>query len=197
MKILSQISAVEVKFKQSLCKEKKVEVVQGCVGDNYAQIIVVTDGLSRIESKQNATALELYKARRKAWRIKGHDNDNKEDDDIDNDGMGLETSLGTVTDKQSLVGKQKCYECGKTGDRSAKCPNTKKKGQTEKAGALTDTSVKRTKSKCSHCGKPGHKEEDCGKKHLHKTPSRWSMEASGTFLDEELLVCHIAQDKMP
>jgi hypothetical protein len=36
MKILSQISAVEVKFKQSLSKEKKVKVVQGCVGDNYA-----------------------------------------------------------------------------------------------------------------------------------------------------------------
>jgi hypothetical protein len=49
MKILSQISAVEVKFKQSLSKEKKVEVVQGCVGDNYAQIIVVTGGLSQIE----------------------------------------------------------------------------------------------------------------------------------------------------
>ena len=46
MKILSEISAVEVRFKQSLSKEKKVEVVQGCTGDNYAQIIVVTDGLS-------------------------------------------------------------------------------------------------------------------------------------------------------
>jgi hypothetical protein len=46
MKILSQISAVEVRVKQALSKEKKVEVVQGCTGDNYAQIIVVTDGLS-------------------------------------------------------------------------------------------------------------------------------------------------------
>ncbi len=46
MKILAQISAVEVKFKQSLSKEKKVEVVQGCTGDYHAQIIVVTDGLS-------------------------------------------------------------------------------------------------------------------------------------------------------
>jgi hypothetical protein len=43
MKILSQISAVEGKFKQFLSNEKKVEVVQGCMGDNYAQIIVVTD----------------------------------------------------------------------------------------------------------------------------------------------------------
>jgi hypothetical protein len=46
MKILSEISVVEVRSKQSLSKEKKVEVVQGCAGDNYAQIIVITDGLS-------------------------------------------------------------------------------------------------------------------------------------------------------
>jgi hypothetical protein len=46
MKILSEISAVEVRFKHSLIKEKKVEVVQGCVGDNYAQIIVIADRLS-------------------------------------------------------------------------------------------------------------------------------------------------------
>ncbi len=42
-----------------------------------------------------------------------------------------------------------------------------------------------------------HKEENCWKKHLHKAPPRHSTEASGLFLDEELLVCHIAQDKMP
>ena len=62
---------------------------------------------------------------------------------------------------------------------------------------ITDASVKTTESKCSHCGKPGHKEVDCWKKHLHKAPPRCSTEASGMFLDEELLVCHIAQDKMP
>jgi hypothetical protein len=70
MKIQSQIAAVEVKFKQSLSKEKKVEVVQGCAGDDYAQIIVVKDGVARIELRQNATALELCKAMRKAWHIK-------------------------------------------------------------------------------------------------------------------------------
>jgi hypothetical protein len=43
---MSEISTVEVRFKQSLSKEEKVEVVQGCTGDNYAQILVVTDGLS-------------------------------------------------------------------------------------------------------------------------------------------------------
>ncbi len=58
IKILSQITAVEVNFNQSLSKEKKVEVVQVCVGDNCAQIIVVTNGLARIESKRNASALE-------------------------------------------------------------------------------------------------------------------------------------------
>ncbi len=46
IKILSQISAVEVKLKQSLSKERKIELVQGCAGDDYAQIIVVLDGLS-------------------------------------------------------------------------------------------------------------------------------------------------------
>ncbi len=50
MKIMPQLSAVEVKFKQTLSKEKKVEVVKGCAGDNYAQIIVVTDKVSKIES---------------------------------------------------------------------------------------------------------------------------------------------------
>ncbi len=50
MKILPEISAVEVRFKQSLSKERKRELVQGCTGDNYAHIIVVTDGLSQIES---------------------------------------------------------------------------------------------------------------------------------------------------
>jgi hypothetical protein len=88
-----------VRFKQSLSEEKKVEVVQGCMGDKYSQIIVVIDGISQTESKHNATALELCKAMRKAWHIKGHDNDNKEDNDVDNDSVGLETSLGTVKDK--------------------------------------------------------------------------------------------------
>jgi hypothetical protein len=194
MKIMSQLSAVEVKFKQTPSKEKKVEVVQGCTGDNY---IVVTDKVSRIESERNATALELCEAMKQAWRIKGHNEDDEEVNDVNNDSVGLETSLGTVKDKQSLVGKQRCYECKKTGHRSVKRPNKKKKGQTEKAGAVTDASVKKTKSKCSHCGKPGHKEEDCWKKYPHKAPPRRSTEASGTFLNEELLMCHIAQDEMP
>jgi hypothetical protein len=68
----------------------------------------------------------------------------------------------------------------------------RKKGQSEKASAAADASVKETKSMCSHCGKPGHKEEDCWKKHPHKAPARSSTEASGIFLDKELLVCNIA-----
>ncbi len=67
----------------------------------------------------------------------------------------------------------------------------------EKAGAVTDASIKKTKSKCSHCSRPGHNEEDSWKKYPHKAPPRRSMKASGMFLDEELLMCHIAQDKMP
>ncbi len=43
---MSAISAVEVRFKLSLSEEKKVEVVQGCTGNKYSQIIVITDGIS-------------------------------------------------------------------------------------------------------------------------------------------------------
>jgi hypothetical protein len=111
--------------------------------------------------------------------------------------MGLKTSLGTVKDKQSLVGKQKCFNCRKIGHRSAECPHKKKKRQSEKAGTATDASIEKTKSNCSHCNKSGHKEEDSWKKHPHKAPSRSSTEALGMFLDEELLVCNIAQDEMP
>ena len=64
---------------------------------------------------------------KQAWCIEGHTDDDEEDNDVNDDSMGLDTSLSTVKDKQSLVGKQRCYECGKTGHRSAKCPNKKKK----------------------------------------------------------------------
>jgi hypothetical protein len=64
MKLMSEISAVEVRFKQSLSKEKKVEVAQTCSRNKYSQIIVIMDGISQIESKCNATALELCKAMR-------------------------------------------------------------------------------------------------------------------------------------
>jgi hypothetical protein len=99
VKLMSEISAVEVRFNQSLTEEKKVEVVQGCAGDEYSLIIVVADGISQIESKRNSTVLELCEAMRKAWHIKGHGDDDKEDDYVDNDSVGLETSLDTVKDK--------------------------------------------------------------------------------------------------
>ncbi len=95
--------------------------------EDYAQIIVIVDGLSQIQSRWNVTVLELCKAMRKSWWIKGHDDGNKEDGDIKDDSVGLKTSLGTVKDKQSLVGMQKCYNCGKIGHRSAKCSHKKKK----------------------------------------------------------------------
>jgi hypothetical protein len=98
IKILSDISAVEVRFKQALSKERKIEVVQGRTGDNYAQIIVIVDGIAQIQSRRNATALELCKAMIKLWRIAGYNDDNEEHNDIDNDSMGLETSLGTIKD---------------------------------------------------------------------------------------------------
>ncbi len=94
---------------------------------------------------------------KKGVGIKGRSNDNKEDNDANNDSVGLGTSLGTVKDKQSLVRKQKCFNCGKTEHRSAKCPNKKKKGHLEKARTATDASVKKTEFKCNHFGKLGHK----------------------------------------
>jgi hypothetical protein len=51
---------------------------------------------------------------KQAWRMKGHNEDNEEVNDVDNNSMGLETSLGTVKDKRSLVRKQRCYEYRKT-----------------------------------------------------------------------------------
>jgi hypothetical protein len=134
---------------------------------------------------------------RKGWRIVGHNDDNKEDNHIDNDSMGMETSLGADESKQSSVNKQKCFSCWKKGHRSVTCPNKEKKGQSKKDDAAADASIKRTRSKCCHCGKPGHKENNCWKKHPHKAPTGSSTEASGTFLDEELPVCNIAQDKVP
>jgi hypothetical protein len=102
LKILAQISAVDVKVKQSLRTEKKVEVVQRCTGDNYAQIIAVTEKVAGIESKQNTIALELCKVMKQVWHIKGHDDDDKGDNDINNNSVGLEILLGTVKDKQKL-----------------------------------------------------------------------------------------------
>jgi hypothetical protein len=64
MKKMSQISAVEVRFKQFLSKEKKVEVVQGSAGDDYAHMKVVTDGLSQVESKWNERGHQL----KNIWR---------------------------------------------------------------------------------------------------------------------------------
>jgi hypothetical protein len=36
---------------------------------------------------------------KQAWCIKGHDDDDEEDNDFDDNSVGLETSLGTDKDK--------------------------------------------------------------------------------------------------
>jgi hypothetical protein len=48
MKILSDISAVQVRFKKTLNKERKIKIMQSCAGDNYAQVIVVADRIAQI-----------------------------------------------------------------------------------------------------------------------------------------------------
>jgi hypothetical protein len=46
---------------------RKIEVVQGWAGEDYAQVIVIADGMAQIQSNRthNAMALELCKAMRK------------------------------------------------------------------------------------------------------------------------------------
>ncbi len=50
---------------------------------------------------QSRTSKLCLEAEKKARHIKGHNNDNEEDNGVDNDSMGLETSLGTVKEKQA------------------------------------------------------------------------------------------------
>jgi hypothetical protein len=49
MKILADISAVEVRFKKALSEERKIEVVHGCAGSDYAQVIVIADEIAQIK----------------------------------------------------------------------------------------------------------------------------------------------------
>ncbi len=48
-KILSDVLAVEVRVKKPLNDEKNIEVVQGCVGEDYTQVIVIADGMAQIQ----------------------------------------------------------------------------------------------------------------------------------------------------
>ncbi len=100
---MSDISAVEVRFKKPINDRRKIEVVQGCVGEDYAQFIVVAVGMAQIQpgGTCDATAIELYKDMKTAKQLAGYNYDNNEDDDNNNDSVGLETSLGTVKHKQS------------------------------------------------------------------------------------------------
>jgi hypothetical protein len=103
MKILSDISAVEIRCKKTLNEERMIEMMQSCAGDDYAEVIVVADGIAQLKSVGtcNATALEMYKAMQKMWQIAGH-NDDEEDDNNDNDSKQLETLLGAVKQKQGV-----------------------------------------------------------------------------------------------
>jgi hypothetical protein len=67
MKILSDVSADEVRFEKTLDEERKIEAVQNLAGDNYSQDIVVADNIAQIKlgETHSATALELCKAMKK------------------------------------------------------------------------------------------------------------------------------------
>ncbi len=97
----SDIAVVEERFKKTLDKERKIEVVQSCTGDNYAQVIVVADGIAQIKlgGTRDATASELCKVIKKTWQISGHNNDKEEDNDNDDGNKHLETLLGAVKQK--------------------------------------------------------------------------------------------------
>jgi hypothetical protein len=81
-KILSAIFAIEIRFKKVLNEERKIEFVQSCAGNNYAQVIAIADRISQIklEGTCNMSALELCKAMKKTWQITGHKYDKEEDD---------------------------------------------------------------------------------------------------------------------
>jgi hypothetical protein len=115
MKILSNISVVEVRFKKTLDEQRKIEVVQNCAGGNYAQVIVVADGIVQIPTGGacNATGLEQCKAIRKTWQITGRNNDDEDNNNNDNDSTLLETSPGAVKQKQSTNYQSKCFHCHK------------------------------------------------------------------------------------
>jgi hypothetical protein len=183
MKILCNISVIEIRFMKTLDEERKIEVVQGCAGDNYAQVIVVADRIAQMKSggSCNVTALVLCKAMKKTCQIFGHNDDNKEDDANEDDSKWLETLLGAVKQKQSS-GYQICFNCNKRGHKLLHSPDKIKKGGPEKASAATGTSIKKTRTKCSHRGRTNHSEINCWKKYPHKTPRKSSMEASGVFL---------------
>jgi hypothetical protein len=145
MKILSDLSAVDIRFKKPLDNKRKIEVVQGCAGEDYTQVIVVADGMAQIQSgrTRNAMALELCKAMKKAWQIAGHNEDDNEDDDNDNDNERLETSLGAVKHTQNSIHKKKCFHCGKKGHRLSLCTDKKKKGRSEKASTTTEKALRK------------------------------------------------------
>jgi hypothetical protein len=99
---VSDISAVEVRFKKQINDGRKIEVVvQGCVVEDYAQVIVVAVGMAQIQpgGTRDETALELCKAMKRARLLAGHSDDNNEVDDNNNNSMGLEASLVTVKHK--------------------------------------------------------------------------------------------------
>ncbi len=70
MKILSNISAIEIRFKETLNEERKIKLMQGCAGNNYAQVIVIADRIAQIKSggSFNATALDLCKAMKRGGK---------------------------------------------------------------------------------------------------------------------------------
>ncbi len=143
IKFLSDISAVKIKYKKTLDEERKIEVVQSCTGDSYAQVIVVADGVVWLKSLG-----ELCKAMQKTWQIAGLNDDEKEDRDDDDDSKQLEASLGAVKQKQGSI-KKRCFHCNKKGHKSSSCCFKKKKGRSEKASAAAETRPNKTKSKCS------------------------------------------------
>jgi hypothetical protein len=102
---LSDISVVAVNFKKLIHNGTKIEVVQGWAGEDYAQVIVIADGMAQIQSNRthNVMALELCKAMRKVWQLAGHSNDSDEDDDNNDDSIELESSLGPVKHKRSSI----------------------------------------------------------------------------------------------
>ncbi len=103
VKILNDISAIEIRYKKTLYEERMIEIVLSHTRDDYAQVIDVADSVARINSlgAHDVTTLELCIAMQKLWWIAGHNDIKEEDDDNEDDSKLLETLLGAVKQKQS------------------------------------------------------------------------------------------------
>jgi hypothetical protein len=106
-------------------------------------IILVTGGLSQIESKWNAAALKLCKAMRKVWCIKGNNDDQKEDNDAKTDIVGWKPHWAQSRTGKAWLGGRNALPVGKQDTGLQNVPTRKRKDD-QKRLALQQMQALRT-----------------------------------------------------